>query len=97
VDEGFSLSRDKNLLVHFDVYVPKGSTRKLNVNIAFLKGTSVFNQANGELPEADASGRISYSTAFGSDNFPPGDYDLRITVTAGTERATSTGHFRIEP
>ena len=97
VDEGFSLSRDKNLLVHFDVYVPKGSTGKLNVNIAFLKGTAIFNQANGALPEADASGRISYSTAFGSDNFPPGDYDLRITVAAGTERATSTGHFRIEP
>jgi VWFA-related protein len=97
VDETFSLSRDKNLLVHFDVYVPKGSTRKLNVNIAFMKGASVFNQANGALPEADASGRISYSTAFGSENFPPGDYDLRITVEAGPQRATSTGHFRIEP
>ncbi len=97
VEETFSLARDKNLLVHFNVYVPKGSTAKVNATLAFLKGGSVFTQAGGALPDADATGRISYATSFGSENFPSGEYDLRVTVSDGTRRASSTAHFKIEP
>lgn len=97
MDETFSLSRDKNLLMHFDVYVPKGSTKRVNVTITFVRGGAVFTQADGTLPEPDATGCISYSTAFGCENFPPGDYDLRVTVGDGTQRASSSARFRIEP
>jgi VWFA-related protein len=97
IDEAFSLARDKNLLVHFNVYAPKGSTSKVNVTLAFLKGGSIFTQAGGQLPDVDATGRISYSTSFGSENFPAGDYELRVTVSDGPRRASSTAHFKIEP
>jgi hypothetical protein len=97
VEETFLLARDKNVLVHFDVYVAKGSTAKVNATLAFLNGGSIFTQAGGTLPDADATGRIAYSTSFGSENFPAGEYDLRVTVTDGTRRASSTAHFKIEP
>lgn len=97
VDETFSLARDKNVLVHFDVYVPAGSTAKVNATLAFLKEGSAFTQAGGPLPDADATGRIAYSTSFGSENFPSGDYELRVTVSDGTRRASSTARFKIEP
>ena len=97
VEQTFSLGRDKNLLVHFNVYAPIGSTPKINATLAFLKGGSVFTQAGGLLPDADATGRIAYSTSFGSENFPSGEYELRVTVSDGTRRTSSTAHFKIEP
>jgi hypothetical protein len=97
VEQAFSLAKDKNLLVHFNAYVPNGSTVKVNATLVFLKGGTVFTQAGGALPDADASGRIAYSTSFGSENFPPGEYELRVTVSDGARRASSTTHFVIEP
>lgn len=97
VEETFSLARDKNVLVHFDVYVPKGSAAKVDATLTFLKGGSVFTQAGGPLPDGDATGRITYSTSFGSENFPSGEYDLRVTASDGTRRASSTAHFKIAP
>lgn len=97
VEQSFSLARDKNLLVHFDVYVAKGSTSKIEVTVTFLKGGAVFTRADGALPDADPTGRIAYSTSFGTGNFPPGEYDLRVTVSDGARRASSIAHFKMEP
>lgn len=97
VEASFSLEADKNLLVHFNVYAPKGLAAKVNATLTFLKGGSVFTEAGGALPDADATGRIAYSTSFGSENFPAGEYDLRVTVSDGTHRASSTAHFKVAP
>src|SRR5262249_41518845 len=96
VAQTFSLSRDKNLLVHFNVYVPKGSTAKIDATVAFLKSGSVLTQAGGALPDPDATGRIAYLTSFAATNFPPGEYDLRVTVSDGIQRASSTAHFKMD-
>jgi len=97
IEQSFSQARDKNILVHFNAYVPKGSSPALKVDAAFLKGGQVFTQASGPLPAADSSGRVQYSTSFGTDNFPPGEYDLRITVSDGSKRVASVAHFAIQP
>ena len=97
VEQTFSLAKDKNLLVHFNAYVPKNSTAKVTAALVFLKGGGVFTQAGGALPEPDASGRIAYSTSFGSENFSPGDYELRVTLSDGTRRVSSATQFKIEP
>ena len=96
VEQSFSLARDKNLLVHFKVYVPKG-TAKVNASLAFLKNGAVFTQAGGVLPDADARGCIEYSTSFGTADFPAGEYDLRVTASDGTRRASSTTRFTVGP
>ena len=95
VGETFSIAKDKNLMVHFDVYAPK-AVNGVSATLAFYQKGSVFTQAGGALPAPDATGTISYATAFGTENFPPGDYELRVTVTDGKTRDLSSAHFRIE-
>jgi VWFA-related protein len=97
VKQAFSLSRDKNLLIHFDVYLPASSAAHVNAQLTFLSNGKTFTEAGGELPAADATGRIAYATSFGTENFPPGDYELRVTVNDGAHRASSTAVFTIEP
>lgn len=92
----FSISRDKNILIHFNVYLPNGQASKINATFAFLKDGKLFTQAGGALPEADATGRIAYATSFGTNNFPPGDYDLKLTVTDGSRKSSSIARFKIE-
>jgi VWFA-related protein len=93
IEQTFSLSREKNILVHFSVY----TRSKVNATVVFLKDGSVITQAGGALPEPDATGRIAYATSFPTEHFQPGEYDLKITVTDGSHRSTSTTHFKIEP
>src|SRR5581483_460508 len=93
----FSQSRDKNLLIHFNVYLPANAAAKVSATLTFLSKGQVFTEAEGALPEADATGRIAYATSFGTDNFPPGDYQLRVTVKDGARRVASTTAFTIEP
>ncbi|HXG92678.1 MAG TPA: VWA domain-containing protein [Blastocatellia bacterium] len=96
VEESFSKARDKNLLVHFNVYAPKDSKAKVDVLVEFLQGDRVISQAAGTLPDADASGRIAYLTAFPLANFAPGDYSLRVTAGTSGQRASSTARFKVE-
>lgn len=97
LDQAFSLARDKNLLIHFTVYPANGDAAQVSATLVFMKDGSVFTQAGGALPAADATGRIAYSTAFGTDNFPAGDYELKVTVASGPQRAVSSTRFKIEP
>ena len=96
VGETFSAAKDKNILIHFDAYAARNSA-KLKVTLSFLRGQSLFTEASGALPDPDASGRVSYATSFGTENFPPGEYDLRITIDDGTSKASSLAHFRVDP
>jgi VWFA-related protein len=97
IEQTFRLARDKNILVHFNVYTPKGAASKVNATVAFMKDGSVFTQAGGALPDPDAMGKIAYATSFPTEHFQPGEYDLKITVTDGSRRSTSTAHFKVEP
>ncbi|HEY9232882.1 MAG TPA: VWA domain-containing protein, partial [Blastocatellia bacterium] len=97
VKQSFSQSRDKNLLIHFNVYLPANAVTKVNATLTFLTKGHVFTEADGTLPDADSTGRIAYATSFATDNFPPGDYELRVTVRDGGRRAASTTAFTIEP
>ncbi|HJQ22813.1 MAG TPA: VWA domain-containing protein [Blastocatellia bacterium] len=93
----FSQSKDKNLLIHFNVYLPANAAAKVNATLTFLTKGQIFTEAEGTLPDADGTGRIAYATSFGTDNFPPGDYQLRVTVKDGARRVSSTTAFTIEP
>ena len=97
VTQTFSQSKDKNLLIHFNVYLPADSAARVNATLAFFTKGGLYTQADGTLPAADATGRIAYATSFGTENFPPGDYELRVTVCDGARRATSTAVFTIAP
>lgn len=97
VSQTFSTGSDKNLLVHFDVYPTKTASGKASVSINFYKSGSLIAQSSGALPEPDAAGRISYSTSFGLEAFSPGEYQLVITASDGSSRASSGTRFKVQP
>jgi VWFA-related protein len=97
VTQAFSAGSDKNLLVHFSVYPPKATGGKVSVSIGFYRNGSLVAESSGALPEPDATGRIPYSTSFGLEAFPPGEYQLRVTASDSGSRASSVARFEVRP
>jgi len=97
VGQVFSQKKDKNILMHFNVYTLKNSAAQISATVTFLQKGKVFTEAGGALPAADLTGRIAYLTSFATENFPPGEYDLRVSVSDGNHRAASMAHFTVEP
>jgi VWFA-related protein len=97
VTQVFSAASDKNLLVHFSVYAPKATGSKVSVSIGFYKNGSLVAESSGALPEPDATGRIPYSTSFGLGAFLPGEYQLRVTASDASGKASSSTRFEVRP
>jgi VWFA-related protein len=93
VSQVFNVASDKNLLVNFSVYARK----TCSVALEFYRNGTPVAQSTGALPDPDVSGRISYVTSFGMANFPPGQYELRVTANDGSGRATSSAQFEVRP
>jgi len=97
VTKAFSAGSDKNMLVHFNVYMPKGLERKVSVSLDFYKGGSLIAESSGALPEADVTGRIAYSTSFVLGAFSPGEYELVVTASDGSRKTSSASRFEVQP
>jgi len=93
----FRKSVEKNLLVHFSAYRPKGSTGAVVTTIEFIQGSRTLSKASGQLPAPDASGRIVYLTSFPLESFGPGQYEIRVTANDGVTQSTSSASFVVEP
>lgn len=95
VSQAFRRSSDKNLLVYFNVYPARDKAETVSVTVEFLKSGALQAQSMGFLPAPDAAGRILYTTSFGIEKFPPGEYELRITAGQGLNRAASSAYFTV--
>jgi VWFA-related protein len=94
--EPLSKSTTKQLAYFFTVYPPQGTTTAPKLTLEVLQNGKSMGQAAIDLPAPDASGRIQYASAIPIESFPPGAYELKLTVSLGTERATRSGAFTIE-
>ena len=97
VNQAFSTASDKNMLMHFNVYMPQSSANKASVSINFYRGGRIIAQSSGALPDPDPTGRIAYSTSFGLAAFPPGEYDLVVTASDAGGKASSEARFEVRP
>jgi len=97
VSQGFSIASDKNMLVHFDVYMRQGGRNGVTVSINFYRDGRIVAQSSGALPDPDATGRIQYSTSFALAAFPPGEYELVITASEATSKSSSEARFEVRP
>ena len=97
VSQGFSIASDKNMLVHFSVYMPQGGSNGVTVSINFYRDGRIVAQSSGALPDPDATGRIQYSTSFALAAFPPGEYELVITASEATSKSSSEARFEVRP
>jgi hypothetical protein len=94
--EPLSKSEDKELTVFLSVYTGgEASATKLTLEIA--QGDHALGQLSYDLPAADQKGRIQYAAAIPLDKFPPGNYQLNVTVQNAKGRATNSTLFTIKP
>jgi len=87
----------KQLAFFFAAWPAKGSTEKLKLTVEVIQNGRSLGQLPAELPAADESGRVKYASALPLDNFQPGGYELRVTVTDGQSRVIRAAQFNVEP
>jgi VWFA-related protein len=87
----------KQLAFFFTAWPAQGSTEKLKLTVEVIQNDRSLGQIPAELPAADEQGRVKYASALPLDNFPPGSYELRVTVKDGQSSLSRTAQFNVEP
>jgi VWFA-related protein len=87
----------KQLAFFFTAYIAKGSADKHTMTLEVVRGGKAIGQMSSELPAPDSSGRIQYASALPLDNFPPGAYELKVTVKDSRTAAARSTLFTVEP
>jgi VWFA-related protein len=72
-----------------------GGPAKLTLD--FVRDGKIVGRAQPPVPAADASGRIAYVGGVPSASFPPGAYEVRLTLAQGAEKATQSTRFELVP
>jgi VWFA-related protein len=95
---GEAVHKSAKQLAFFLVAWPaKGSTAKLTLTLELSQNGRRAGQTTAELQAADESGRVKYASALPLDNFQPGRYELKVTVSDGKTSAVRTSQVDIEP
>ncbi len=67
------------------------------LTLDLVREGKVVGRAEPPLPPPDASGGIAYVGGVPSGGFPPGSYEVRLTLTQGTARVTESTRFDLAP
>ena len=85
-----------NLSFFARVY-PTASIEMPKLTLDFVRDGKIVGRAQPPLPAPDASGRIAYVGGVPSGSFPPGAYEVRLTLTQGTAKVTQSTRFELAP
>jgi VWFA-related protein len=91
--EPLSKSRDKTLSFYYTLQ-PAGSAAPAATLEILQKGQSLA-QLPLQLPAPSADGRIQHTAQLPLENFPAGEYTLRVNVTQGSAKETRDAGFRV--
>jgi VWFA-related protein len=95
--EAVHKANSKGLSLFVTVYPPKGSTAAPKMSLELAQGGQPLGQLPVDLPVPDQSGRIQYTGTIPLDAFPPGDYELKATVSDGASKVTRSERFTVQP
>ena len=87
----------KGLSMFLTIYPPKGSTAAPKMSIELAQAGQPLGQLPIQLPAPDQNGRIQYTGTIPLDAFPPGEYELKATVSDGVTKATRSERFTVQP
>jgi VWFA-related protein len=93
--EPFRKATHPNLTFFFSVYGAKDATRARKATIEVRQGERSLGAASSDLGTPDANGRIQLASALPLQNFAPGAYSLKVTVSDGTVSDTRETPFTI--
>lgn len=89
-------SASRQLAFFFTAYPANGSTETLKLTLEVLANGTSLRQVSGDLPPADADGRIALARTLPMDMFQPGTYELKVTVNDSRTTATRATTFTVE-
>jgi hypothetical protein len=81
------------LAFFFTAWPAKGTTEPLQVTIEILQNQRSLAKTPGQLPAPNEQGQIKYASSFPLDKFPPGAYELKVTVGDGKSSVTRSTNF----
>ena len=90
-------SQNKQLAYFFTAWPPKGETSHLQLTLEILQNNRSLAKTSGQLPAADELGQVKYVSSFPLDKFQAGGYELRITVSDGTNNVSRSTKFIVAP
>jgi len=67
------------------------------LTLDFVRDGKTVGRAQPPVPAPDASGRIAYVGGVPSGGFPPGAYEVRLTLAQGAEKAIASTKFDLVP
>jgi VWFA-related protein len=76
---------------------PREGTGAGTLTLDFVRDGKIVGRAQPAMPAPDASGRIAYVGGVPSGGFPPGAYEVRLTLAQGAEKATASTRFELVP
>ena len=85
-----------NLSFFARVY-PAAGGEPPTLTLDFVRDGKIVGRAQPPLPAPDAGGRIAYVGGIPSGGFPPGPYEVRLTVAQGDAKATESARFELVP
>ncbi len=85
----------KQFSFYFVVRPAKGGAAPTAVLEILQKGQALA-QLPLPLPAADATGRMQVASSLPSEGFPPGIYEMRVTVQDGQSKVSRSANFTIE-
>jgi hypothetical protein len=85
-----------NLSFFARVY-PAAGVEVPKLTLDFVRDGKIVGRAQPPLPAPDARGRIAYVGGVPSGGFPPGSYEVRLTLAQGAEKATASTRFDLVP
>ena len=94
--EPFRKSITKQLAFFFTAWPARGSTEKLILTVEVLQDNRSLALIPAELPEPDAHGSIKYASALPITDFPPGNYELRVSLKDAHGSVNRSSYFKIE-
>ena len=87
----------KGLSMFITIYPPKGMTASPKMSIELAQAGQALGQLPVQLPAPDQNGRIQYTGTIPLDAFPPGEYELKATVSDGVTKAMRSERFTVQP
>jgi VWFA-related protein len=67
------------------------------LTLDFVRDGKIVGRAQPPVPAPDAAGRIAYVGGVPSGGFPPGSYEVRLTLTQGAAKVTESTRFDLAP
>ena len=94
--EAVSKTKYKQLPFFFTVYAPKETNPMPKLMIELAQQGRTLAQMPGELPPADATGRIQFAGGLPLESIPAGEYELKVIVTSAAKSVTRSTRLLIE-